>query len=386
VIKEIVYINGGEVYSEFHGFDLRDGNKRYAYKTSEDAEVQVIEKTEQGDKKNYTIHLRENDKEFRLKTLADFDLCPKVSRWIAHGAYDKKDECDLYFAVESSKMLNAVSEYYGLPSPLNDELSDAVDRRGDEVRWRRLHNKNIIGGAVKFGAKKRPILMKLYIYPNEWGLWGTYMNGTAYYNYGEIEEEGGIYHKDIGMNEEKAHLVRGQEWERYAESVVSEKQNGDAIQYIYDGNTDDPLPLAYWYGEEVASNGRKRIRRFETSRQMRELICNLPTGHNNERYDRCPDIQFWLGRSWYENENVSEIYFMAEDSDMVDKVSAYYGLPVPYDDALKIRLNNDPASMRVRHYDINQAGEGHHIPVVACGVEFEGKVPLKVKLYAFERA
>jgi len=83
---------------------------------------------------------------------------------------------------------------------------------------------------------------------------------------------------------------------------------------------------------------------------------------------------------------VSEIYFMAEDSDMVDKVSAYYGLPVPYDDALKIRLNNDPASMRVRHYDINQAGEGHHIPVVACGVEFEGKVPLKVKLYAFERA
>ena len=67
------------------------------------------------------------------------------------------------------------------------------------------------------------------------------------------------------------------------------------------------------------------------------------------------------------------------------KVSEHYKLPVPYNDNLKNKLNNDPESLRVRHYDMLGLGEGNFVPVVAGGIVFKDNIAVKIKLYEFTR-
>jgi hypothetical protein len=108
-----------------------------------------------------------------------------------------------------------------------------------------------------------------------------------------------------------------------------------------------------WEAEETdIASGEKRIRHYESTKMFREVIGKLSSGNNLESYDLSPDVNFWLGRSYYDNTDEAELYFVATSSEQVKKVSEHYKLPVPYNDNLKNKLDNDLDSLRVWHYDM----------------------------------
>ena len=112
---------------------------------------------------------------------------------------------------------------------------------------------------------------------------------------------------------------------------------------------------------------------------------NLTSGNNFEDYNLPDDVSFVLGRSYYEDSDDAEVFFVATDSEQVKRIANHYGLQVPYNDRLKDKLDNDPASLRVRHYDMLGLGEGNFVPVVACGLVFVDGTVTQLKLYEFDR-
>ena len=141
-----------------------------------------------------------------------------------------------------------------------------------------------------------------------------------------------------------------------------------------------------WQGEVTdSSTGAKKIKHYESTKMFREVIGNLSTGNNLETHDLCPDVNFWLGRSFYDDGSEDELYFVAENSEQLDKVAGYYSLPVPYNDSLKDKLDNEPELLRVRYYDMLKLGEGNFVPVVAASVVIKENVAVKIKLYEFTR-
>jgi hypothetical protein len=141
-----------------------------------------------------------------------------------------------------------------------------------------------------------------------------------------------------------------------------------------------------WEAEETnLITNVKRIKKYQSSKMIRQVIGNLTSGNNFEEYNLPSEISFVLGRSYYEDSNETEIFFVATNSDQVKNISDHYGLKVPYNDDLKDKLNNDPASLRVRHYDMLGLGEGNYVPVVACGLVFVDNIVTQIKLYEFTR-
>ncbi len=92
----------------------------------------------------------------------------------------------------------------------------------------------------------------------------------------------------------------------------------------------------------------------------------------------------WLGRSWIENEH-EELYFLVESREMLDEVATYYGLPVPYDDEMKVVLDNNLQSIRFKSYDLNNEGEGNYVAVVVAGIVFKDDTATMLKLYETTR-
>ena len=117
---------------------------------------------------------------------------------------------------------------------------------------------------------------------------------------------------------------------------------------------------------------------------LRMGVGNLSTGSNYEDYDRAPSVNWWLGRSWVEGER-EELYFLVESRAMLDEVATYYGLPVPYNEELKVVLDNNLESIRFKSYDLNHLGEGHYVAVVVASVTFQESIPVALKLYETTR-
>jgi hypothetical protein len=156
--------------------------------------------------------------------------------------------------------------------------------------------------------------------------------------------------------------------------------------YFTDVNTGGD-PIIMWAAEEtnILSN-EVRTKRYESSKMMRTMIGNLTSGSNFESYNLPPAIEFVLGRSYYDNNNTeTEVFFVATNTQQLKVISDHYSLKVPYDDRLKDKLDNDPVSLRVRHYDMLGLGEGRFVPVVAGGIIFEDNVATQINLYEFTR-
>lgn len=341
-----------------------------------------------GNTKKYVSTRQAREIMFGVSTgsdLDEFDLCPDVSLWCGKGVFSATpDRAELFFNIESEEQLRSVADYYGQPYPLNDELDREVFSSKDLLCYRMSPVGPILLGAVDM-LNGGAVQLKVYTYTKDFYGWNYWMTGRSYMDGGMVWEEGAVYHKQTGGVSLDRYHMRGEAGASFAESIVSEKSDGSVVQYVYTEEVDDPLPLAYWVGHEVAPDGSKRIKHFQTSQQLRMLICNLPTGDRYESYNLCPFVNLWMGHSWYEGEDIVELYFMAEDSTMVENVAIYYGLSVPYDEKLKMQLDNDPVSMRVRHYDVLGEGEGNFVPVVVCGVEFTGEKATALRLYSFGR-
>ncbi len=138
-------------------------------------------------------------------------------------------------------------------------------------------------------------------------------------------------------------------------------------------------PILQWEG--VLSNGK--IINYESSKTLREGYGRLSTGNDFDSYDKCPDINKWLARSWIDEEE--ELFFLVENKQMLIDAANYYKLPVPYDTELETQIDNDLNSIRLKSVDMNHEGEGKFVAMVIAAVVFEDKVPTKLRLYKTSR-
>jgi len=196
--------------------------------------------------------------------------------------------------------------------------------------------------------------------------WFAVNTQKVFTNKGVLLIHGGWYVKDFNL-EDPVYLG---EWEDGSNKVLFREKRIDV------GGD----PLFQWEG--VTASGK--IINYESSRSLRLGVGNLNTGSNYEEYDRAPSVNMWLGRSWIEDEE-EELYFLVESREMLDEVASYYGLPVPYDDELKVILDNNLQSIRFKSYDLNNEGEGNFVAVVVAGIVFKDETATMLKLYETTR-
>lgn len=378
---EVVYRNGGEIYkSPTH----KQGFAQYHFDESADP----IFPFRKYDGKRYFI--AEEFKKFYGNagpegiSLERHNLCPDVTLWWGLGAISPDDtqNCDLFFAVDSTAQLRKIAAYYGLPYPVDERVGRVIDNEPATISFKTIKDRPIVLGAVKY-VDGKPSVLKLYTYPKPYGTWDVWMYGASYHRGGKCFERGAIYQKETGGETLEGANMRGQLAFTKAEVIYSERADGVYTSYAF--NRDDPL--IFWQGNEIDASGRVlRVKRYESSRAVRRSLIRLDKGPTFEEFDLCPDVAIWIGRSWYDDRDEQELLFVALDgSDTFDAVAKHYGLPIPYNEQQKVILNEKPELYRARHHDFFGMGEGFGIPTVVGSVTFVSGRPERLLMYTFLR-
>jgi uncharacterized protein YbaR (Trm112 family) len=365
---EIAYINNGEIYKEhtFFSGPMTGDDFNYIPNRTDDpiapfAHIKGLKE------KRYT-----STREFREwllnestgSPLEGYDLCPAVDMWLGEGKFtDDTPEIDLYFKVNDSVMLQAVADYYGLPYPINSDITNMLDNNLRTISMYQNGSEYLALGVVKI-IDSIPTLLKFHCYYKEIGDWVAFEKGRSLSD-GNVIEEGGRY---ALMSTKPIHHA---------------STSGDNVVTEYVEDKTDPITQWEAHRTNLATNETK-IEHYESSRALRLGVGNLNTGTNYEEYDRAPSVNMWLGRSWIENEH-EELYFLVESREMLDEVATYYGLPVPYDDEMKVVLDNNLQSIRFKSYDLNNEGEGNFVAVVVASITFVNDTATTLKLYETTR-
>jgi len=384
--KEIVYVNGGELYKAPAPSELE---MNYAPDLNADA----IFPFTKADGKQYLF--TEEFKAFFGSTkasevnLSDLALCPAVNLWICLGANSaqERNNYDLYFAAESTEQLRQVADYYSLPYPIADGIGEKLNSEPETLCFWNAGGLPVVPGGIKI-VNGKPSMFKLYTYPKARGSWDVYMYGAAYFEGGKCYEKGAVYEKMTGdkdLNEPWVQM-RGKASFRKAEIIESERFDGVRTCYSYTNNND---PSMFWQGNELADDGKVlRVKHFESSRTVQIALASMKRGPDLLDRDLCPDVDFWLGRSWYNDatEGSEELLFaVTNGSSTLEKVAAYYKLPVPHNLEQGNILDSKPELYRVRHYDLLNLGIGQYVNVVVAGIIFKDSRPVKLLLYTFMR-
>ncbi len=389
--SEIVYINGGQIYKEN---EIKTLGAQYSFNSNGDGlfpfSKDISDDYPSGKKYIFTREFKDYfpmDVNNEGIDISSYDLCPAVGLWIALGApaEGETQNYDLFFAVQSVEELKSAATYYDLPYPITSEVEDLITNSPNTIHFWRADDVWVVPAGVQY-RNGVATLLKLYTYPTDVSGWKTWMLGNSWINNGQLYESGGTYHQLTGGHGKEGYILRGEGSHQKAESIVSTVDGESSSNYTYTTTDEGGDPIIMWQAEVTdSSTGVKRIRHYESTRMFREVIGNLSTGNNLETYNRSPDVEFWLGRSFYDDSDEAELYFVAIDSDQLKKVADYYSLPVPYNDELKDKLDNDPESLRVRNYDMLGLGPGNYEAVVAASIVFEENVAVRMKLYEFTR-
>jgi hypothetical protein len=389
--KEIVYINGGEIYKNPSYLEL---DATYSRSPNYDPIFPYIK----NDGKQYFF--TEQFKSFfegsnaPAASLSNYNLCPSVNIWICLGAnsIDEQSNYDLYFAADSSAQLQAVADYYSLPYPADNDVSNTLDNNPHSILFWNVDGKPIIPAGIKF-IDGIPSIFKLYTYPKTnngiWdvnGIWDIWMYGASYYNKGKCFEKGYVENRLTGGEIVPDVNIKSSGNFMKAERMRSQRADGFSINYSFIKAYNDPA--IFWEAKETSADGTiVRTKHYESSEVVRRIIIErLRGGPTFSDIDKCPDIPFWLGRGWYDDSNEQEMLFpVIYGSQVLDKVAAYYGLEIPYNQEQKTILDNNPALYRARHYDVNKQGPGNFIPVIVASVTFDNNVPIRLLLYTFMR-
>jgi hypothetical protein len=382
--KEIVYVNSGAIYKAPSHSELQNN-----YRPSNKADpIFQFEKSD-GKKYLFTSEFKRffSDTDTDGTSLLGIDLCPAVNLWICLGAVtsNERSNYDIFFAAESTEQLRKVAEYYGLPYPISTEIGEQLNAAPETMCFWNAGGLPVVPGGIKF-IDGKPALLKLYTYPKVNGSWDVYMYGAAYYAQGKCYERGAVYEmctggKDLDLPNVQ---MRGSLSYRKAEMIQSERFDGAITHYSYTRNTD---PAMFWQGNELSADGlTQRTKQFETSMWLQIAIAKQKRGVDLSDRNLCPDVKFWLGRSWYEGEDGEELLFaVTGGTAMLEAVAAYYALPVPYNKEQAHILDTKPELYRARHYDLLGQGLGEYINVVVASVIFKCGKPEKLILYTFLR-
>jgi len=369
---EYVYINGGEIYKQNIYFSGNDKSKfNYIGDHTNDPIGSVGHIKDEGTKIYKTT--KEMRKWFGIdsgESITGHDLCPDVTLWCGKGYFTNGvQDFDLYFRVDSSAQLQNIADYYNLPYPINYQLSNDLDNNYNKLSMYYNGNEYITLGGIKF-INNQPNILKMYCIIKENGNESLLQKGTVYANNGSIIEQGGQYKILSNPN-----MI----YKSTSENSISTSY--EDIKY----NISEGDPFMSWKATITdASTGIEKTKFYESSKTVRRAIANYNIGSDFEDYDKSPNINYWLGRSYIED-GETELFFNAEDSDMLDEVCSYYNLPVPYNDDVKELLNNNRSLIRFKSYDLNRLGEGNFVELVVAGVVFENNQATQIKLYTNRR-
>jgi hypothetical protein len=378
--REIVYVNGGEIYKQPTPVEL---GQSYILDPSADS----IFSYRKADGKQYlfTTEFKSYFNGGEGTSLDGIDLCPDVTLWICLGANtpEERTNFDIFFAIDSSAQLQSVADYYGLPYPITEEVANHIDTAPEELQFWNVEGRAVVPAGVKF-IDGQPAIFKCYTYPKAFGKWYIWMTGTSYYNQGQVWEDGASYMYQTGGEPIPNLNMRENRSFTKAELLYTERADGIKTAYNFTRLGD---PLMMWEGNEYDQDGNYlRTKKYESGAVIRLAIAKMKNGPAFEDRDLCPDVTIWLGRSYYDDLGNEElIYVVTGGSEQVNAVSAYYGLPTPLSADLADTLDNDIESIRARHYDLFELGEGNWFPVVAGSISFENGEPVRSLLYAFRR-
>lgn len=377
---EVVYVNGGEVYKAPTPAELSD-----AYLPDPDGDVEFPFRKANGKRYFLTTEIKAHFSKTAGISLDGCDLCPDVDLWtcLAATTPHERENYDLFFAMDSISQMHKVSGYYGLPMPCSDALLAEIASNPERYSLCNASGRPIVPAGIKF-IDGKPTLFKLYTYPKPFGSWDVWMYGFSWWKGGKCFEAGAVYSKKTGGEVLEGAQMRMHDTEIKATLIRSERADGAVLNYefVY-GNSD---PVLFWVGREMGGDGEViRTRHYESSDFVRRMVANMTNGPTYAEFDLCPAVTFWLGRAWVEGGEQELLFAVTEGSGQLDRVAAYYGLPVPYNAEQKAVLDSKPELYRARHYDLYGRGEGQYAPVVVASVTFSEGRAIRLLLYTFMR-
>jgi hypothetical protein len=389
---EIVYSNGGEIYA-----NITTENYATFYKQNTNPRTitgPLLPIT--GENYYFTnkfadyftkiVPATQYDNIIDISEINNINLCPEVNLWICLIALtaQERSNYEIQFAIDNIQQLKKVAEYYSLPYPISTETEIKITNApGEILRWNLEGPKPIIPAGIKFtnGIASE---FKVYTFPKDQGVWDTWMHGISYYNQGTAWEAGTLW----------SALTGGEIWPEYSIKGIGsrstahriESTRADGVKFHYKYTKDNPDPITSWYAEELSEAGNVIRTKYYTSAawlQKAQLRIDKPPITINQ--DLCPSVNYWLAKSYYDEYPEEEVYFFAENVNMIDSVAEYYNLPIPYNTQQKEILNTNPLVYRTRHFDILGQGQGNYLPVVTGSIVFLNNIPTKLLLYTFLR-
>lgn len=376
---EVVYVNGGEIYK---APTLVDTGKNYL--PDPDGDIEFPFSKADGKRYFFTTEFKAHFSKEEGVSLNGCDLCPDVTLWISLAAMtkDERTNYDLYFAVDSVAQLEKVATYYGLPMPCADPLLSEIVSNLDCYSYWNASGRPIVPAGIKF-IDGKPTVFKLYTYPKPFGSWDVWMYGASFRDGGKCFESGAIYTKRTGGEVVPGAQMRMTDYEVKAEVIYSERADRASLSYEFIKGGD---PVLFWRGNEIDDSGNTiRTKHYESSDFVRRMVANMTGGPTYAEYDLCPAVKFWLGRAWYDDGEQELLFAVIDGSNQLDRVAAYYRLPVPYSAEQKAVLDSKPELYRARHYDLYGQGEGRYAPVIVASVTFKEGKPVRLLLYTFLR-
>lgn len=379
-LREIVYVNGGEIYKSPTSLEM--ASSYFA-----DPAGDKIFRAKKVDGKRYfgTSKFKAFFDGGDGVDLSWADLSPSVTLWLGIGAVDEAERknFDLYFAVDSTVQLQSVADYYGLPYPVDASVGEVIDAHPENICQFNAGGRPIVTGSVKF-VDGTPSILKLYTYPKAYGAWDVWMYGASYFDGGKCWEKGAVYQKQTGGEILEGANMREHNSYMKAEVIYTERVDGRRTSYKYERLAD---PVLMWRGEELdASGGILDTKRYESSYAVRLMVCRMTNGTKLNGKDLCPDVDFWIGRSWFENRDEEELLFaVTGGSSQLAAVAAYYGMPYPISAEMSGVLDTNPEFYRARHYDVYGRGPGNWFPVIVGSVVLSQGKPIRLLMYTFMR-
>lgn len=362
MILEQVFINNGDLYKEVEIF-TGPKNDAYTYKDSDDP-VAPYYKEVDGNKKRYitTQAMRDFlgiDNNAPTADLSAVDVCPSLTLSAALAYVENTLDTELYFRIDNTAAVKTIAEYYNLNYPITKEIEYLIDNEPSKISYFWNNTEEFILGSVKF-YDSNPTMFKVYALYKDHEHWNLVNRGRVFKE-GLVVEEGGWYFDRLTP-------------EKYESST-------ETSTTVYLPAKDNKDPLANWEAHITYKDGSTDTRFYESSKMVRQAICNLTSGSNYEEFDKAPQVTWWLGRSYYDKSAEQELYFHVESKEMLDQVCEYYNLPVPYSADLESILLYNKEYIRFKSYDLLQLGEGNFVEVVVASVTFEGNTPTSIKLY-----
>lgn len=343
-MREVVFVNGGQVYRDSSALDL---SKTYL------------------ERDDFGVPLRKSSGKLYQITTACAEALGHSGgievTWgfpgTLMGIGELHDLTEYYINIKSSTELQELANALNLPMPCSQEQCDIIDTNPESIAYRITAKGPIVLASVKF-VGGNPILLKLYTIVREIGLWFGYMYGCLWEKT-SLAEVGAILfrHSQEGVTRDSGSKKKN-------EYIVSSK-----FEYSVGGNQD---PIFDYKGTDASGN----IKTYETSKAFRKIYCSYNKGFEHEAIG-----VFWVARSTYLDE--TEYYFAALNGTAdFELVAKHYELTLPYTAEQAETLDTNPAQYRIRHY---KAFTGEYKPIVIGSVLYQAEQPIELRLYTFHR-